>query len=130
MLKTHVEYIYYMLVIQHVKRHFPLATIADEPHGLKETQVMRYERFRQAQEVRDVADAELLVREGVEYLQARGVAYYLQRLREAEKVLLRLHEGANGIHLAGVNALDLADIARFLLFRLGEYGGFHGRSNS
>ena len=69
-----------MLVVERVEDHPALAARADEPQVPEQAQLVRHGRLAEPEQRREVADAQLGVRQGVEDAHARRVAEHAERL--------------------------------------------------
>ena len=63
-----------VLIVEGVEHHSALPAGTNEPHAAKQTQLVGDGRFAQAEQTRDIADAELRPGERIKYANAGGIA--------------------------------------------------------
>jgi hypothetical protein len=73
---------YDVVIVERVKNHLTGAAGANEPHAAKKPKLMGHRRFAQAEQIRDVADTQLVVRQGIEDPDTRRIPQDLERLRK------------------------------------------------
>jgi len=72
-----------VIIIEHIKGHFPLFSVFDKPHGLHDPQLVRDPGLREADESGNVVDAQFAPGKDEADLQARLIPQHFEDLGKA-----------------------------------------------
>ncbi len=100
-----------MVVVDAVVDHPAVPAALDEPKVPESSQMLRRRRFGDAHDVREVADAELLLKERVDYLDSARVSQSPKALGD---VGVRVVGQAQGPGLHDSLRVDLPDLTDFV----------------
>ena len=75
-----------MVIVQRIKNYLAVSAAFDQPGLLEGTELMRYSRFRHAEQSGNVAYAQFGVKEGTENLYTGRITEYPKKIRKIQKV--------------------------------------------
>ena len=99
-----------MAVVERVEHHPPFAARLDQAQVAQQPELMRHRRLGHPDERREIADAELAVRERVEHAHARGIAERAERLGQIGDRVFADERRAQLGDAGGVEMNDVAEI--------------------
>ena len=93
MLQAEIEEPGYVLVVQRVEGHLPIAPIANQPHLAELAQVVGDGGLGGSRDDGQIADTELALRQGPNDLQPGGIGQYLEGVGDEGELLVAAEAG-------------------------------------
>jgi hypothetical protein len=106
------QQVHHVQVVERVEDHAALAARADEPQPPQQAQLVRHRRLRERQHGREIADAELAVRQRVEDAHARWIAQRAEGVGQAGDRVATDQRRAQPPHAGQVDLDDVAGVSR------------------